>query len=148
MSILRDGLKTLVFLSGLPRALWGEIELTPPGVTGRGPIDMVGLRQLAWATQAPKSIKNLTPLNCKVMYDPEVIPQVWNTIQKNQQITVQFPTGAQLIFWGWLEECNFDPNSEGNRPTLNWVVQPSNLDSQCSETGPAWVSGGQLLCIS
>jgi hypothetical protein len=146
MSILRDGIQTLVFMSGLPRDLYGEIEVTPPGVTGRGPIDMVGLRQVEWATQAPKSIKNLTPVNAKAMYDPAIIPSVWNLLQINQQIQIQFPNGARLVFWGWLEEMNLDPHSEGNRPTLNWVIQPSNLNTQCVETGPTWQNGNFQPC--
>jgi hypothetical protein len=146
MSILRDGIKTLVFFTGPARVLFGEIEITVPGVTGRGVIDMVGLRQNVWATQAPKSIKNLTPLTAKVMFDPEMIPGLWAAVQRNQEIVVQFPTGAQLIFWGWLEEVAFDPTSEGNRPTLNITIQPSNLNSQCVETGPRWAPGTYQVC--
>lgn len=146
MSILRDGIKTYLVFAGIDRNLFGEVEITPPGVTGRGAIDMVGTRNLAWATQAPKSIKNLTPVTGKLMFDPLVIPSVWAIIQKNRQFNVQFPNAFQLVFWGWFEEMTFDPLSEGNRPIINFNIQPSNLNNECNESGPTWVPGGANLC--
>lgn len=144
--ILRDGIRTTILIPTIAAALYHEAELTPPGVSGRGGIDMTGNRTVGWQPMLPKQVKALTPLNVKVMVDADLIPSVWASVQVNQLFTVVFPNAARLLFWGWLEELNFDPFSEGNRPGATMVLQPSNLNYKCVYVGPEWVSGTSL-CV-
>lgn len=144
--ILRDGIRTVLSIPSVGAALYHDAELTPPGGSGRGPIDMTGNRTTGWQPQLPKQVKALTPLNVKCMFDAELVPAVWAAIQVNQRFTVTFPNAARLLFWGWIEELNFDPMSEGNRPAATLVIQPSNLNEKCLPAFPEWVPGS-ILCV-
>lgn len=147
MSILKDGIGTIItFTLGPFPPLYGEVELTPPGFNMGGPIDMTGLRTTGWVPQAPKSLKAGQPANVKVMFDPALVPAVWQVAGKNQTISIRWPTGATLNWWGWIEELSFEPHQTGQRPLASMVLQPSNLDLSCVATPPWWTAGSDLLC--
>jgi hypothetical protein len=146
MSILKDGYKVTITLGGPGANLYGEIEITPPEIDGRGGIDMTSMRNLAWVTMAPKSLKQLNPVNAKLMFDPSLIPAVYARVQRNTLFTITFPDGATLTFWGWIDKMTHDPLKESERPTLTVVIQPSNLNSQCQEAGPVFTAGTAAVC--
>ena len=56
MGILKDGHPSRIVF-GVSGNLFGEVEVTPPEVDGRGGIDMTSMRNNVWVTMAPKSLK-------------------------------------------------------------------------------------------
>lgn len=134
--ILTDGFPTQITFTSSALAsaadvhlLMEEQDLTPPGVSGGGPNDTTSMRNEVWRTRHPKKLKTLTSAPLTVKYDPEFYDLVNDMINDNQQITVTFPDGSRIVFWGWID--SFTPNAcaEGDQPTATMVIEPSNMDA-------------------
>ena len=138
MSRLDDGFATLITFPSAPTIKFYEKEVTPPGISGGGENDTTTMRNTAWRTKAPKRIKTLTEMSASVAYDPAVYDDVVAILQENQLINVEFPDGSSVDFWGWLDE--FTPNAakEGEQPTANIKVIPSNQDNSGVEQAPVY----------
>lgn len=135
-----DGHSTLVEFSAIPGIKVWEKEVTPPGVSGGGPTDTTTMRNSVWRTMSPKHLKTLTPLTFSAAYDPAVYPQLIANVNVNQQITVTFADGATLTFWGWIDEAAPGAATEGEQPTMDITVQPSNQDNDGNEAEPDYVT--------
>jgi hypothetical protein len=146
MGILKDGIGSRISIN-IGNAFYAEIEITPPEVDGRGGIDMTSLRNRGWITMAPKSLKALNAMTARVQYDPIMYGVVIGILQRNRQMSVTFPDGGVLTFWGWIDKFTPEGMSEGNKPTATLTIQPSNLDQQCNEVGPSYASGQSTTCV-
>jgi hypothetical protein len=60
---------------------------------------------------------------------------VLTLLQVNQQITITFPDLSTVTFWGWLDTFTPGDLSEGEQPTAEITVIPSNQDSAGDEVG-------------
>lgn len=145
MSIQTDGYQTkIVFtsdtLSSAEEALQFEIkELTPPGVSGGGAIDTTTMANTTWRTAMNKSLKSLLPMNMVIAYDTELWDGMVAMCNDNQLIKIIFPDDSELEFWGFVDE--FVPNAqiEGEQPTANVAIIPTNYDEDASaESGPSY----------
>lgn len=145
MGILKDGHPTRISY-GVATALYGEVEVTPPEVDGRGGIDMTSMRNNAWTTMAPKSLKQLNATTARIIFDPAMYAQAFTYTQRNRQNTITFPDGGILGFWGWWDKFSPEGLSESNRPVAVITIQPSNLNSQCVEAGPTYTAGTSVVC--
>ena len=142
-SRIDDGHATTIAFSAsasgvlLTDMLW-EKEVTPPGVSAGGENDTTTMRNTAWRTKAPKSLKTLLPGSFVAAYDPEVIDEIIATVGVNQEIVITFPDDSTWTFWGWLDE--FTPNNivEGEQPTANVTIIPGNQDANGDEIAPAY----------
>ena len=131
MTIQRDGYQTKInftssSLSSSEEGLQLEIkELSPPGVSGGGPIDITTMSNLTWRTSYPKSLKTLLPLNMVIAYDTELYDGMIAMCNDNQLIQITFPDDSELEFWGFVDE--FVPNAqvEGEQPTASVTIQPT-----------------------
>lgn len=135
-----DGHATLVEFSAIPGIKVWEKEVTPPGISGGGPTDTTTMRNTEWRTQSPKHLKTLTPLSFTAAYDPAVFPELVANINVNQQVTLTWPDGATLQFWGWIDDAAPGANAEGEQPTMDITVQPSNHDNDGNEVDPDFVT--------
>jgi hypothetical protein len=140
MPRIDDGFPTTVEFSVTPvfgTVLW-EKTVTPPGMDGGGPNDTTTMRNVRWRTMAPKKLKTLTEMSGTMAYDPQAFEDLNDMIQVNQLITVNFPDGSTLAFWGWLDK--FEPNEvqEGEQPDAEFTIQPSNQDDNGDEVDPVY----------
>jgi hypothetical protein len=135
---LDDGYQTLITFSANPTVKFWEKTVTPPGVDGGGPTDTTTMRNTTWRTQAPKFLKTLTEGSITVAYDPEALIEAKDMINVNQQITISFPDGSSLTFWGWMNSIEPGEHTEGEQPTADVSLQPSNMDSTGAEVGPVY----------
>jgi len=128
---------TLVFqnLSDLPIF---EKEVTPPGMTAGGPIDTTTMRNTTWRTMAGRALKTLTPVSATVAFAFEGLVQIGEQVAVNQIITVSFPDGSSVMFWGWIEECTPNAFTEGEQPTAQLTIQPSNHNNDEEEVAPTF----------
>lgn len=134
-----DGFSTLIQLSLAPTIKLWEKDVTPPGITSGGPIETTTMRNTTMRTNAPRQLKALTQVSATVAYATVAIETVINTlIGVNQLVTIDYPDGSHLQFWGWVEEFTPATHTEGEQPTANLVVQPSNRDSSGAEFTPAY----------
>lgn len=122
---LDDGFSTIITLENLPTVKLYEKEVTPPGITSGGPIETTTMRTTVWRTNAPRQLKSLSPVSATVAFATEVIPQMVAQVGVNQLITVTFPDGSTIQFYGWIEEFTPAAFTEGEQPTAAITVQPS-----------------------
>jgi hypothetical protein len=54
----------------------------------------------------------------------------------NQLITLTFPDGTTIAFWGWISEFQPDSHKEGTMPLADLTLIPSNQDNSYAETAP------------
>ena len=123
-----------------------EKTVTPPGVIGGGEVDTTTMLNVAWRTRNPKKLKTLGPVTFVAAYDPVVfdsaageIPAIAN---QNTIIGINFPDGAILLIWGWLDEFVPNENVEGEQPTAEVTIIPSNQDAADppDEQGPDYTA--------
>jgi hypothetical protein len=141
---LDDGFSTIITFANIPTIKIFEKEVTPPGITSGGPIDTTTMRNTAWRTMSPRQLKSLTGVSATVAFATDAIDAIMAQIAVNQLVTVTFPDGSSIEFYGWLEE--FTPGSfkEGEQPTAALKVQPSNRDNNGVETEPNYIEPGSL----
>lgn len=137
MSLMTDGFPTTIDIAG---ATLCEIGVTPPGIEGGGENDFTCMNNVAWRTRFPKKLKTLTEASFSAYYDPATYDTILSNILLNQLITITFPDGSTLAFWGWLE--SFIPGEivEGEPPEAEVTIIPSNLNGSLQETAPIYTA--------
>lgn len=138
MSRLDDGFATLISFDEDSSVSMYEKEVTPPGVSGGGENDTTTMRNTTWRTKKPKELITLVESSLTVSYDPAVYDEIIAMVNVNQEITITFPDSSTLVFWGWIDE--FTPNSivEGEQPTAELTIIPSNQNGSNVETAPVY----------
>jgi hypothetical protein len=135
---LDDGFSTIISLQNAPGIHLYERDVTPPGITAGGPIETTTMRNTTWRTMSPRALKSLSQVSSTVAYATDAYPVLIAQIGVNQQITVTFPDESYIRFWGWVEEFTPAANTEGEQPTANLVIQPSNHDNNGLEVAPIY----------
>jgi hypothetical protein len=137
---LDDGFKTLVTFANFPSVKFWTKTVKPPGMSGGGANETTTMHNTTWRTNAPKKLKTMTDSTQTAAYDPQVYQDIPSMINTNQLITITFSDGSQVKFWGWLDE--FEPNEikEGEQPTADVKIIPSNQNSSGVETAPVYVA--------
>lgn len=138
MARIDDGFSTTISFADNPSVLFYEKTVTPPGLQGGGANDTTTMRNSTWRTMAPKQLKTMSECSAKVSYDPAVYQDVVGMINNNQLITVDFPDGSSVDFYGWLDEFTPDEVQEGSQPTATIKIIPSNQDDSGVETAPVY----------
>lgn len=133
---LDDGFQTLISFAQDASVKMYEKEVQPPGVSGGGPNDTTTMRNTTWRTRSPKQLISLSESNLVVAYDPAVYLEIIAMVNVNQLITITFPDGDTLDFWGWIDEFTPQPLKEGEQPTANVKIEPSNQNASLVETAP------------
>ena len=138
MGRIDDGFATLIeFAEDSDVQMW-EKEVTPPGIDGGGENDTSTMRNTAWRTRSPKGLKTLTESSLVVAYDPAVYDEIVAMCNVNQAITITFPDDSTLVFWGWLNEFTPSAAVEGEQPTADVTIIPSNQDASGDEIAPLY----------
>ncbi len=135
---LDDGFSTTIELELIPTVKLYEKEITPPNITGGGPIETTTMRNTAWRTAAPKKLKQMGQISTTCAYATDSFPVLFAQIGVNQQMTVTFPDGASLRLWGWLDEFTPSAFKEGDQPTASVKFQPSMRNNDGVETAPVY----------
>jgi hypothetical protein len=138
MAILTDGHPTTVTFSLNPTVPFCEKEVTPPGMQGGGANDITTMKNVTWRTMAPKNLRTLSEMSMTSAYDPSVYNDIVAMINQNQQVTVNFPDGSSVTFWGWLDDFTPGAAVEGEQPTADVTVIPSNYDDNENEVAPVY----------
>lgn len=142
MGKLNDGFGTLITFATTSSAKLYETEVTPPGVEGGGPIDTSTFKNTAWRTAQAKVLKKLTQGSGVYAYDPECYTAMMGAINVNQLITVNFPEGDTLAFWGFIDSFKPTGLTDGGRPTATVVFEPTLTDESGDETPPEYTAAG------
>ena len=133
---LDDGYQTLISFAANGSVKFYEKSVTPPGIDGGGETDTTTMLNNVWRTRNPKALKTLTNASTTVAYDPAVYPQIVALVGVNNLITITFPDGDTLAFWGWLDKFTPGEHTEGEQPTCEIEIIPSNQNASGTETAP------------
>jgi hypothetical protein len=138
MSRIDDGFSTLITLANVPAIKLYEKEVTPPGVSGGGANDTTTMRNTTWRTMSPKKLKSLTPMKLTAAYDTVCYNDIIAQVNINQLITVKFADNSTLAFWGYLNEFTPGGAKEGEQPTAEVSIEPTNQNASGVETAPIY----------
>lgn len=136
MARIDDGFSTTIAFALDSAVQFFEKEVQPPGIAAGGAIDVTTMLNTTFRTMAPKKLVTLTEASLVVAYDPLVYNEILAMIGQIQQITVTFPDGVTIIFFGWIDEFTPAALVEGEQPTADVTIIPSNQDVSLVETGP------------
>ncbi len=141
MARLTDGFPTRTTFGSFPSVAFSAKTVTPPGMDAGGPNDTTTMDNIRWRTMQAKKLITLTQGQQTAAYDPIVYSSVVSMIGVNQLVTVTFPDGSTLAFWGFLDK--FTPNEikEGEQPTAVTVIEPTNQDNSGVEQAPVYTPG-------
>lgn len=140
MARLDDGHSTTIAFSADSSVNFWEKEVTPPGWSGGGANDTTTMRNSTLRTMSPKQLKTLSEASFTAAYDPVVYDEIKAMINVNQQITITFPDSSTLLFWGWIDEFTPNANVEGEQPTAEITIIPSNQNASGAETAPTYTA--------
>jgi len=138
---MRDGYQTTIVLGADAAVKLWEKEVKPPAVDGGDPTDISTMHNVTWHTQAPRKLKKMDPLETVCAYEPSTYVDAMAWINIQETITIFFPDGSTLAFFGYLQK--FDPQSlkEGEMPLANVTIIPTNTDSTGAEQNPVFTAG-------
>lgn len=140
MSRIDDGHSTTITLTSPTTVKFYEKTVTPPSISGGGTNDTTTMRNTEWRTNAPKKLKTLGDMKLTAAYDPEVYDSILSAVNKNQEITINFPDGSKVKFWGWLDEFQPGQMQEGGQPTADVTFRCSNQNASGAETAPTYTA--------
>jgi len=138
MAVINDGFSTIISLGGTNLF---EKEVTPPGIDGGGANDTTTMRNTTWRTMQPKKLKTLSECSFVAAYAIAAYSTLLSLLQVNQLVTVTFPDASTLAFWGWLDKFTPNASKEGEQPTANCTLIPSNQDDNGAEIAPVYTPG-------
>lgn len=125
---LLDGFSTVIAFSLDSNVNLWEIGVSPPGVDGGDAIEVTNMHNVTWRTFEPRALYTLTESSFTSFYDPVVYDEVLSLINVRGSVTIHFPDGSTLDFYGYLRV--FEPQEivEGDVPQANVTIQPTNWD--------------------
>ena len=136
MARFDDGYKTTISFADNPSVSLEEKEVTPPGIEGGGEIDTTTMQNDDYRTFSPKSLKTLTEASLSVAYEAALYNELIAMVNSNQLITVTFPDLTTVAFWGWINVFTPGAFVEGEQPTADITIIPSNVNDSGVETAP------------
>ncbi len=125
---VKDGFPATITFAADPDVSFWEKTVKPPGIDGGDPIPQTTMLNSAWHTMAPRSLKKLTECSGSAAYDPNVVNNILALINVETTVTVRWADGSTLAFFGYLQKVEFEELKEGEQPSLNYTVQPTNFD--------------------
>ena len=125
---LDDGFSTKIAFAADPDVSFWEKTVTPPGIDGGDAIETTTMHNVTWRTMAARALKTLTDAATTVAYDPQVIDQINALINVEGWITVSFPNGDTLDFFGFLKSFTPGDLVEGGFPDAEVVIVCTNKD--------------------
>lgn len=125
---LDDGYRTLVTFASDPNIQFWEKSVTPPGLDGGDEIDTTTMHNDDWRTNAPRALIRMTPFTMTAAYDPSLYTAALALINVKTTVTVTYPDGSTLAFYGFLKTIEFSELVEGTQPECTITVVPTNQD--------------------
>lgn len=125
---LDDGHRTLVAFAANPAISFWEKTIKPPGLDGMDEIDTTTMHNVRWRTNAPRQLVKMTTFTMVAAYDPNLYNTILTLLNIETTVTVIYPDGSTLAFYGYLR--TFEPNElkEGEQPEATITVVPTNQD--------------------
>lgn len=138
---LENGHSTKITFARDPDISFWEKTVTPPGIDGGDAVETTNMHTVRWRSKKPRTLKTLTDMTTTVQYDPALYNQIVDLINVEDTITVEFPDGSTLAFYGFLQKFEPGELSEGAPPEATITIVPTNTDLNAStEQAPVLTS--------
>lgn len=138
---LTDGFPTKIAFAADPDVSFWEMTVKPPGIDGGDAVNTTTMHNTDWRTMAPRQLKTLTDSSTTVAYDPNIYNNILALINVVTSVTVHFPDGSTLDFWGYLRKFEPQELKEGEMPQASVDIVPTNYDpSAGTEQAPVLTS--------
>lgn len=125
---LDDGFRTLVAFNANPDVSFWEKSVTPPGLDGGDAVDTTTMHNVRWRTMSPRHLVSMTEFSVTAAYDPNLYNDILSLLNVETTVTVHFPDGSTLAFFGFLKAFEPDALTEGEQPEASVTVVPTNQD--------------------
>ena len=125
---LNDGYQTLVTISSDSNISFWEKSVTPPGLDGGDAIETTTMHNTKWKTMTSRALVTLTEMTLTAAYDPVAYDQLRDIINLETTITVNFPDGSTLAFYGFVKGAELAELVEGTQPEMTVTITPTNAD--------------------
>ena len=120
--------------------LW-EKTVQPPGLDGGEKIDTTTQHNTTYRTFAPRALVTGSDCKFKCAYDPTAYTSILAVINEPTTITVTFPDGSTVAFYGYLQAFQPDAMEEGKQPEADVNIVCTNYDHTAhTEAGPTITS--------
>lgn len=120
-----------------------ERDVQPPGIDGGDEINTTTQHNEDFRTFAPRSLKTLTPHQVVAAYDVIAYSELFVMVNQRQTITITFPNGSQLSFFGYLKTVDPAALVDGEMPLMTLTIVPTNYDPvNCVEAAPVLTAVG------
>ena len=140
---LKDGFSTKISFSANTTVVFYEKDVKPPGMDGGPEIDNTTMLNTSVTTKRAQALINYESIQTKVAYHPSVYGagQVLSLINQEGSVTVQFPDGATLTFYGYLQKFEPSPLVKGSQPEAEITIVVTNWDPVNNvEVAPVYVN--------
>ena len=140
--MLGDGYRTLVSITSDRNIELWEVSVTPPSLEGDEPVDTSTMHNDRYRTKAPRGLVTLNDFTFTCNYDPVAYSSISAIINVATTITIYFPDGSSLCFYGFVRTFAPDSLEEGTVPTATVTIVPTNMDpTNCVEAAPVYTAG-------
>ena len=134
---LDEGQGTTIAFARDPDISFWEVTVQPSILDGGDPIDTTNAHNIQYKTMVARVLKAIGPTNFTAFFDPDVWNEAREMINQNDSVTIAYPDGSTLDFWGYLRSIEEQSLEEGAAPTLNGVIVVTNWDpTNDVEAGP------------
>lgn len=127
----------ITFASAPALQLW-ERDVKPPGLDGGEPIDTTTQHNNEWITMAFRSLKKLDMQNVVCAYDIDAWETIRGLVNRDDTITIRYPNGATLAFYGGCYKADFAELKIGEFPLVTLSIAATNEDSDGVEQSPVF----------
>lgn len=140
--ILPDGYQTRIAFSLAPTATFLEKTVKPPALDGGEKIPQTTMRNAALRTFAPRSLYELSDFTSTGAYDPDLYNVFRSLVnQKTGSVTITWPDGSTLDFYGYLQKFEPADLADGTQPEATITVVVTNYDKTNNvEAAPVFTS--------
>lgn len=139
---MEDGYRTLITFAADPDVKLWEKSVTPPGFDGGEAIPTSTMWNEVLRTFALPGLRTMSDASGRCAYDPAVYPQIEDLVNVETTITVRFPNGATLAFFGGLRTFTPGELVEGQMPEADFAITSTNTDPTTgSEASPVYTAG-------
>jgi hypothetical protein len=135
---LDDGYQALLTFASNPDVKFWEKTTGGPGVDGGPAIETTTQHNTLWRTFQPRALKTLTPFDVIGAIDPDMYStdELSALINVKDTITVTFPDGSTLAFYGFLQRISEPAMVEGEQPEVTLTIVPTNTDPTTGDEEP------------
>lgn len=125
---LKDGFRTKITFATDDNIEFWEKSVKPPGIDGGDSIPQTTMHNVDWRTMSPRQLKTLTESTTTVAYDPLLYTSILALVNVETTVTVTFPDGSTLAFYGFLQKFEPGDLKEGEQPEATVTITPTNFD--------------------